>query len=807
METFRQDLRFAIRSLVKRPSFTALVIITLALGIGSATAIFSIVDAILVRPLPFAEPDRLVVFNETPPGGGRMSLAWPNYLDLRGRATSFDTIAAYQRTAFTVIDRGSARRFNGRFVTAGFFEVLGVHPQLGRTFTADDDHVGAAPVAIVNDRFWMQELGSTADVIGRALRTSEGTFTIVGVLPREFEFAGADDIFGAIGRTAVPDGPLVSRGNHTNLFGIARLKTGVTVGQAQAELTHIAADLARAYPTTNSGNGAQVQRLRDRFVEDVEPTLMALMGAVGFLLLLACANVMNLLIARGAARQHELAIRTALGSSRWRLVRHLVAESLLLSCTGAALGVVVAFWIVYVLVAMAPPNTPRIDHVTINLTSLLFALATSVTCGLVCGAFPALYASGARSELLARASRTSAGVAPRRTRWILMAAEVALAVVLLSGCGLMIQTMWRLAAVDLGFRPDHLLTARVMLAGDAWTPTERRIGFYGRVLEAVRQIPGVTAAALTLSLPIEGSNWGSVFIVSGKPVPKTSELPAAAFIPASDGYFDAIGVRVLSGRGFEPRDGAGAPKVVVINQALARRMWPGENPVGQQLKQGFAETPNPWREVIGVVDDIKLQGADQDTPMQVFLPLAQEPSRNVAIVARTAVDPAAVGTTLEAALQTVEPELPVMRIMPMTSLMRAAVATRTLSALIFSLFAVLALVIAAVGLYGVVSYSVTERTREIGIRMALGAERHRILLLFTGQGLVVAVLGLAVGLAGAVSVSRWLRQLVFGIAPTDPITLASTAVVLLIVAALACFVPARRAATIDPLIALRLPTE
>jgi putative ABC transport system permease protein len=803
METLRQDLKFAARSLRERPSFAFMVIVTLALGIGAATAIFSIVDAILIRSLPFAQPDRLVVFNEANPRG-RMTLAWPNYLDFRERATSFESVAGQMRTAFTVLDGNKARRVDGRFVSAGFLEILGVRPQLGRTFTASDDRIGADPVAIVSDSFWITELGSDPHVLGRTLRTSEQTLTIVGVLPPQFRFGSLDDILAPIAPTAGPGSVLADRGNHSSLYAVARLKPGVSLAQARLELERIAADLVRTYPNTNSGSGAEVQMLRDRFVERVEPTLIALMGAVGFLLLLACANVANLLLARGAARQHELAIRVALGGSRWRLIRHLLAESTLLSFGGAILGVGVAFWLVTALVAMAPPDTPRIDQVAVNRTSLLFALAASVTCGLLFGAFPALHTSGSRGEhLLARASRTSAAVSPRRARRILMGAEVALALMLLTGCGLMIRTMMELAAVDPGFRADHLLTARIMLAGDAWSPDDRRVAFYDRVLEAIRGIPGVTAAALTLSLPIEGSQWGSIFIVSGKPVPARVDLPSAAFVPVSDDYFQTMGMRLKRGRAFERRDGAAAQSVIVINETLARRLWPGENPIGQRLKQGWPEDPNPWREVVGVVGDVKLNGVDSGTPMQVFIPLAQQPSRSLAIVARTAVEPGTVRAALESAVQSVQPDLPVLRIMPMTSRMSAAVAGRRVSTMIFTMFAVVAILIAAVGLYGVVSHSVTERTREIGVRMALGAERRGILLLFIGQGLAITTAGTVAGMAGALAVGRWLRQLVFGVEPTNPATLAAVGAILLVVAALACYIPARRATKVDPLVAFK----
>lgn len=806
MESLFLDLKFAARSLAKRPSFPIVVLTTLALGIGAATAIFSVVDGILLRPLPYAEPDRLLYANETD-GGRRMSFAWPNYVDLRERARSYESIACHQGNDFSVLSDGRPRRVPGRLVCATFFDVLGVRMQAGRTFSASDDHAGASPVAVISDRFWKQDLAGDPAVLGRTIRTAERTFMIVGVLPPGFWFARPGDIFAPIGLTITPDSGWLDRGNHGGLNAVARLKPGITLGQANEEITRVYEDLKSAYPNTNARSGAQVVPLADRFVDQIHGTLVALMGAVGFLLLLACVNVMNLLIARGAAREHELAIRAALGGSRWRLVRQLLAESTLLSLGGGLLGIAVAGWLLQTLIALAPEGIPRIEQLRLNRSSLVFGLAAATVCGLIFGAFPAFQASGARGRhLLARASRTSAAVSPRRTRRVLMAVETALALILLAGCGLMARTMLHLNAVDTGFRPDHLLTARVVLSGAAWDNTDRRIAFYDSVLDRVGQVPGVARAALTLSLPIEGSNWGSIFTVRDKPVPPRAELPSSAFVPISPGYFETMGIMLRAGRTFDARDGAKAARVAIINDTFANRFWPGENPIGKFIRQGWPETPEsdaPWREVVGVVNDVKLNGVDQDTPMQAFLPLAQNPSRSVALVLRTSIDPQSVARAVEAAVQSVEKELPVMRVLPMTQLMQNAVARQRLSAVILGVFALVAIVLAAVGLYGVVAHSVTERTREIGVRMALGAERAQVLRLFVTHGVVTAAVGTIAGLAGAAVLSRWLETLLFGVDPADPATLIGVAVVLLLVAAVACYIPARRAARVDPLIALK----
>ncbi len=801
-EALGQDLRFAVRGLFKRPSFTVVVLATLALGIGASTAIFSLVDAVLLRPLPFFEPDRLMYVSETN-DGDRMSFGYPNYVDFRDRAQSYASFACHQGNSFTVIGTARPQRVDGRLVCWNFFDLLGGRPHLGRPFTALDDRVGAEPVAIVSDRFWKRDLGGDPNVIGRTVKMAERTFTIVGVLPAGFRFSRPEDVYTPLGPTVTADSGWLDRGNHFGLYAVARLKPGVPLEQAGAEADRIAADLSRAYPNTNSGSGARVVPLHERLVEEVRDTLVALMAAVGFLLVLACVNVANLLVARGAARQHELAIRTALGGSRWRLVRQLLAESTLLSLAGAVLGVLLAYGLLQAFVAIAPPDVPRIDGVRLNRLSLLFALGAAALCGLVFGAFPAIRASGFRGlPQLARASRTSASVSPHRTRRVLMVVEVALALVLLAGCGLMARTMMHLNAVDPGFRTDHLLTGRIALMGEPWT-VERRRTFHDQLLEKLRAVPGVSHAALTLSLPIEGSQWGSIFIVNDKPVPPRADLPSAAFIPVSADYFETMGIQVMNGRTFDERDSATGAPTLVINETLAKRLWPGEDPIGKRLKQGWPEQPGTWREVVGVVADVKLEGVDQDTPMQAFLPLRQEASRSAAIVARTTIEPMSAAAAVEAAVQSLDKDLPVASVKPMTELMRSAIARQRLSTAILSVFAIVAILIAAVGLYGIVAHSVTERTREIGVRMALGAEGRQVLGLFVRQGLVTAAIGTAIGLGGAALLARALESLLFNVKPSDPLTLAAVSSLLLVVAGIACYLPARRAARIDPLLALR----
>jgi putative ABC transport system permease protein len=804
MATLMMDLQYALRSLSKRPSFPVIVMATLALGIGAATAIFSIVEGILIRPLPFHDPDRLVYATEFD-GERLMTFAWPNYEDYRDRAASYESLACHQINAFTVVGEGMAQRIDGRLVCAAFFDVLGVRMQMGRNFTAADDQPGAPPVAIISDTFWRIDLGGDPNVIGRTFRTTAMPFTVIGVLPPGFIFSRPEEIFVPFGLSLTADSLWHDRGNHFGLNAIGRLKPGVSVAQAQSEFDRIAGELRREYPDTNARNVGRVVLLRDRLVDDVKDTLVVLMGAVGFLLLLACANVANLLVSRGAARQHELAVRTALGATRWRIVRQLLVESMVLSIGGGLIGVGVAIALLSTLVALAPEGVPRIEGVAINGASLGFALAAAVACGLVFGAVPALQLAGTGGQqLLARASRSSGAVSPRRSRRMLMVVEVALALVLLIGCGLMARTMMRLQAVDPGFRSDHLLTARVSLQAPPWDAPAKRVAFFEQVLARVHALPGVESAAVTLSLPIEGSNWGSVFIVRDKPVPPRPELPSSAIVPVSAGYFRTMGMQLREGREFDERDTATAETVVVVNDAFAKRMWPGESAIGKYFKQGWPETPSPWRRVVGVVNDVKLNGVDQETPMQVFMPYSQNPSRGVAIVARTSVEPASLGPSLASVVQSLDSETAVTRVQPITQVMSAAVARQRLSTVILAVFAGVAILLAAVGLYGVVSHGVTERTREIGVRMALGAERTSVLRLFVLGGIRLAAAGTVIGLIGAYVLTKWIEALLFEVTPTDPATFVVVASLLLGVAALACYIPARRAARIDPLVALRV---
>jgi putative ABC transport system permease protein len=802
LDNLWNDLRYAIRSYSKAPSFTLIILTTLALGIGASTAIFSMVNGILLQPLPLHDPDRLVYANEINSKGAIISLAWPNYVDWRARARSFESLANSREEAYTLTGLDRAQRLRGRRVTGNFFQTIGVSPALGRGFTDEDDLPNTPPVIIVSDPFWRTQLGADPAIIGRTLRINDLAHTVVGVLPRGFQFVRPYDVFVSMGPIAAQRN-LLDRGNHTGFYALGRLKPGVQVETATAELQSIAASLEREYPDSNTGIGVRGERLADRLVIDIRLTLLVLFGAVGFLLLIACVNVANLLVARGAARQHELAVRAALGGGRMRLASQMLVESTLVSIAGGALGVGVGAWLLRALVAVAPEGIPRIEHVRLDGAALLFALGAAAVCGIVFGALPAFQATGAGGQQALVRGR-AAGFASRshRLRRGLMVVETALALVLLTGAGLMMRTLHELTQVETGFRTDHLVTTRFILAGEQWTPP-KRLAFYDDLQSRLRALPGITNAAFTYSLPIDGSNWNSIFIVGDKPVPPRAQLPSAAFTPVSSGFFETMGMRLVRGRFFDATETATSPKVTVINESLATRLWPGEDPIGKRLKQGWPEQPSAWREVVGVVGDVKLNGVDAETPMQAYLPLPHEPSQSVAIVARTQGDPAAAGPAIEGVMQQVNKDLPLFQIRTMDDVLGTSLARQRMSMLVFVVFAVVALTLASLGLYGVVAHGVTERMHEIGVRIALGAERRHVLGMIVRQGLSMALVGTAIGVGGAIALSRWIQSLLFGVTATDPATLAAVIAMLLTVALVACAVPAWRATRVDPTTALR----
>ena len=802
LDNLRQDARFAWRSFAKTPGFTAIVVITLALGIGASTAIFSIVNGILLRPLPLPEPDRLMWLNEGNGRGDTISISWMNYVDWQPRLHSFESMTVSRQATFSLTGLGQAARVPGRVVTSSFFTTLGVQPRLGRSFAPADDRPGAEGVAVVSDDFWRRRLGSDASAIGRSLTLDAHPFTVIGIMPAGFRYLRDYDVFVAMG-TIAGEPWMKDRENHQGLIGVGRLKPGVTREAAANELRAVEADLEKLYPAANAGVVTIVEPLSARLVKQVRDTLLVLLGAVGILLLIACVNVAGLLLARGIARQHELAVRAALGGSRLRLTTQLLVESSLLSIVGGALGIGLAFVCLRALIAVAPAETPRLDEVSLDTTALLFAAASAAACGLLFGAAPALRLSQA-TEWMVRARPAGSSAATHRLRRGLLVAEVALAIVLLTGAGLMTRTLARLAGVDLGFRPDHLLTLWLSVP-ETSRDDGRRIAVMTEVVTRLRALPGVEAVGAGYSLPIDGSNWNSSFTVEGKPVPPShDQLPSAAMIPISESYFDALGTRLMRGRFFAGADSAKGAPVCIVNRTLADRIWPGEDPIGKRVKQGWPEGSSEWREVVGVVDDVAFDGAAQPTPLQIYMPFAQQAPSAFSVLVRTAVRPASLTTVVEAAIASVNRDMPVAAMRTMESVLGESIARQRMALIVLAIFAAVALLLAAGGLYGLVAHSVTERTHEIGVRMALGAERADVIRLVIVQGLSMTIAGTIIGVAGAAALSGSLRSLVFGVTPLDPATFASVIVTLLAVALAACFLPAWRAASIQPVTALRV---
>jgi len=803
MNTLKQDLNYGVRMLVKRPGFTLVAVITLALGIGANTAIFSVVNAVLLRALPYPEPDRLVVLTEKSPEGQRMGLAYPNYQDWRDQATSFTEMAGFRGALFNLTGLEQPVRLQGRMVSWNFFRILGVEPQLGRLFAEDDDKAGATRTTLLSNALWRSKFGSDPAVVGKTISLSGVGYEVIGVLPPNFEFFRKDDLFTPLELSVTRESGDLDRGNHSGLNALARLKPGISISQASAEMDALASQLEQAYPNTNSGNGAITYSLLERYASDVSPTLWVLLAAVGFVMLIACVNVANLLLVRAGERHKEIAIRLAMGAGAWRIIRQLLTESLLLALFGGLSGLLLGVWMMEGLLDLAPEGIPRLDQTRLDPTVLAFSLGVSLLTGLLFGLLPAWNA--ARREVygaLKEGGRTGAGALREPMRKALLVAEVGLSLVLLIGAGLMLRTVDRLIHVDPGFETENLLTMQLSLPRNAYDETRRRV-FYDECIARVGAVPGVSAAALTLSLPIDGSNWNSVFIAGDKPVPPRAELPSSAFTPVSENYFNAMGMRLVQGRAFTNADAPGRPTVTIINETLARRIWPGEDPIGKRLKQGWPETQSAWREVVGVVADVKLNGVDRDTPMQAYLPLAQEPAGFLGVVVRTSSDPLSVSAQVENAIHSADKDLPVFEIHSMDQLLGNAIARQRLTLVLLSGFAILALLLAAVGIYGVISFSVNQRTHEIGIRIALGARSGDLMRLILGQGLKLTLVGVTLGLLSAYVLTKWMQALLFGVSATDPLTFAAIAFLVTLVALLACYIPASRATRVDPIVVLR----
>jgi putative ABC transport system permease protein len=794
-----QDVRFGSRMLMKHPGFTLIAVITLALGIGANTAIFSVIYAVLLRPLPYPAAERLVILTTT--GDLPTYVSYPDYVDLRDRTHSFDDSACFVDDVFNVTGVEPAVAVDGRRVNWNFFQMLGVKPQLGRLFAPSDDQAGAVPTAAISDALWHEKFGGDAEVIGKTISLDGSSFTVIGVLPPGFEFERHDDVFVPLGLWFIPGHNLLKRDNQSSHV-LARLKAGVTLTQARADLSTVAAQLEQEYPQTNRGRSAGAERLSDLLVKDVRPVLLVLLTAVGCVLLIACVNVTNLMLVRAAGRETELSVRLALGARTGRIIQQMLTESMLIAGLGGLAGLLLGAWAISSLSRLIPGTLVKLDQITLNIPVLVFTLAISLLTGLLFGLLPALRTARTHPNV----SLKQGGRLIGRSGWAkacnsLLVAEVSLALVLLVGAGLMLRTLQQLTRVDPGFDAANLLTLRFQLPNNI-SDNERRLAFFRECRTRLEAQPGVRSASFVMSLPLQGASWNLPFMVADQPVALAEGLPHAAFIPISVNFFATMDIPLRAGRAFSEADMNDIPAVVVVNESLARRLWPGQNAIGKRLRQGGADSHAAWHEVIGVVGDVKLNGLEQEAPLQAYLPLALHNSGTVKLVVRTDGEPLALSKTVEQTIHSLNKDL-TLEIHSMDELLGNAMARQRLTLTLLAILALLALSLAGIGIYGVMSYAVTERKQELGIRLALGATLRDVVLLVLVQGMKPTLLGLGLGFAAAFAATRLLRGLLYGVAPTDPLTFAAVALLLTAVALVACWLPARRATKVDPLVALR----
>ena len=803
------DVRYAIRSLIARPAFTATAVLTLGIGIGATTTIFSVVDALVLRPLPLREPERLAVLWETNPRlpVPVMVVSPPNLADWRARTRSFETLGAFQLRGFTLAGVEQAEQVEGARVSPELMSLLGVPPRAGRIFTQEEAADGAPAVVLISASLWQRRFNARADALGDSLVIDDQPHTIVGVMPASFQFPPSISVRGL--GPAVPRDIWVplrnlspQRGAH-NLTVIGRLREGATFASAQRDLAAIARDLEREHPDTNREWGAKVVPLTEQIVGDLRPALLAFMGAVGFVLLLACANVANLLLVRGVTRRKEIAIRTALGATQRDLIKQLLTEAAVLGLAGAALGATLAFAAVGVVSVMAPATMPRVNEVQVNARVLAFALAAGLASALLFGLVPLLQTVRARiADWLHERGGGAGTPAARRLQHTLVIVEVSLALVLLIGAGLLVERFVRLRSIDPGFRRDDVLTAKVMLPARRYQQREQQVKFVADALAALAKLPGVSSAALTNAAPLTDSREGTSFDIEGAPPWPRGQEPHMNWSIVSPGYFETLGIRLLRGRTFDERDRLDSTPVIVINETLAARYFPGQDPIGRRMRAGF--NTGTLREIIGVVSTERHASVSADPHNGVYVPMYQFPrAGQLTMLVRTPSDTAALVRPLRQAVRDIDPALAVFQVQPMAEVLATSVATPRFSTVLLSTFAVVALLLAAVGLYGVISHAVSQRTREIGIRIALGATRTSVLHMIVGRGLALAAIGTLAGLVVSAAIVRLFAALLFGVSATNVTTYATSGLVLLAVGALASYVPARRAMRVDPVIALR----
>ncbi|HLN97217.1 MAG TPA: ABC transporter permease [Pyrinomonadaceae bacterium] len=821
MQKVWQDLRYGIRMLLKNPGITFVVILALALGIGANTAIFSVVDAVLLRPLPYPESDRLVFLNETSKAMDEISISYPNFTDWRNQNHVFEKIGVYNRGSYNLTGAGEAERIITGQVSADMFAALRANPALGRLFTNDEDKPGAAPVVLLSYPLWQRRFGGQASILKQPLTLNGKSYTVIGIMPKDFQFPSRVEMWVPVGQLS-GEPSWQQRGNHPGLYGVARLKPGVSFEQAKAEMDTIGANLEKQYQDSNAGNGIGIRPLLELFVSEIRRALWVLFAAVAFVLLIACANIANLLLARAQSRQKEMAIRSAMGAGRWRIARQLLTESVLLALLGGTLGMLFARWGIDLILYISPDAIPRAREISLDWRVLAFTIGLSFVTGILFGLVPALQAGVVDvHETLKETGRGTSG-----RHWLrssLVVAEVATTLVLLVGAGLMIRSFYRLQKVDPGFSYDHLTSFSVSLPRKKYAGPEQREQFYNRLLENLRTLPGVEASAAASGLPLGNNGWQTSFTIDGQPPPPREQTPLMEACLVTPDYFKAMNIPLKSGRVFDSHDDrsalvgkdlsqlkedereVAALNSIVIDEEFARRYWHNEDAVGKRIRLGGGTDPKtPVLTVLGVVGRVKMEGLSQDSKrVQGYFPFSQIPNDDMTVIIKAAGDPNQLIAAVRQQVKVIDPDQPIYSIRTMDDIRAESVAPERLNLTLLTIFAGIALVLAIVGTYGVMSYSVTQRTHEIGIRMAIGAQPRDVFRMVVRQGMMLALIGVGCGLLGAFGLTRLMTSMLFGVEPTDPATFTAIAVLLTGVALVACYVPGRRATRVDPVVSLR----
>ncbi len=804
MSTFFQDIRYGVRMMTRKPGFTVIAVIALALGIGANTAIFSVVNTVLLRPLPFDDPDRLMVFRETKlPQFPEFSVAPANFLSWQEQNTLFDRIEAHRGTTFNLIGKGEPERLRGAKFTSGMLSLLGVAPEKGRDFLPEEDQPGHDKVVLVSHGLWLRNFGGDPNFVGQTLNLGGEIYTVIGIMPETFRFPYREaDLWTPM---AFDARDRASHGGHY-VGAVGRLKPGVSFEQAQTEMVAIASNLEQQFPDSNAGWSVKLIPMLEAEVGEVRPALLVLLGAVALVLLIACVNVANLLLARAASRQKEISIRTALGASRWRIARQLLTESVLLALAGGAVGLLLAIWGLDLLLTLAPENLPRVKDVAVDARALGFTFLITVFTGALFGLMPALQASRPDlNETLKEGGRGSTeGGRRQRIRNTLVVVEIALALILLVGAGLLIRSFITLQHVDPGYNAKNATAVFLALPQKKYAEDDQEVAFFRQLIQNVSTLPGVEDVGATNVLPLTG-DYVLGFNIEGRPPDPPGQEPSTNYYAISPDYFKAMGIPLLRGRFFTENDTKDSPHVAIISESMAKRFFPGEDPIGKRIN--VTNGPETFREIVGIVGDVKQYGLDKETTLQTYEPYLQKPTTYMTLIVRSQGDVAGLGAAIRSQVQAIDKDQPVSRITPVTEILSASVAQQRFSMLLLGVFAGVAMLLAGVGLYGVMAYSVTQRTHEIGIRMALGAGRGDVLKMVVGQGMALTGLGLGIGLGGALALAKlmssFMSDMLFKVSTTDPWTFAAIPVVLAVVAFLACYVPARRATKVDPMIALR----